>query len=137
MVIVDSSVWIDYLRGVHNSQTAWLDNSIGQLDIGITGLILCEVLQGVRNEPMFLRVCDYLSRYEVFETGGVGLSVASARNYLALRQRGFAIRSTIDCFIATFCIEEGHTLLHRDRDFDLFESHLGLQVLHPPEHLLQ
>ncbi len=66
--------------------------------------------------------------------GGEALAVAAANNYRLLRSRGITIRKTIDCLIATFCIAEGHILLHDDRDFDLFEDHLGLQVIHPPSH---
>ena len=73
-----------------------------------------------------------LSRFPVFETGGVELAVMSAENYQGLRKRGMTIRSTIDCLIATFCIREGYSLLHNDRNFDHFEQHLGLKVIHPP-----
>jgi hypothetical protein len=72
-----------------------------------------------------------LTRFALFETGGVNLAIHSAENYFALRRQGLTVRKTIDCMIATFCIEEDHQLLHRDRDFDHFEKHLGLRVLHP------
>ncbi|MGA7315728.1 MAG: hypothetical protein WBX22_17330 [Silvibacterium sp.] len=68
---------------------------------------------------------------EVFATGGVELAVASARNYRTLRALGHAVRKTVDGLIATFCLDPGHALLHRDRDFDPFEKHLGLRVVHP------
>ena len=74
---------------------------------------------------------DYLTLLRVFPTGGSELAVAAAQNYRTLRQRGFTIRKTIDCWIATFCLLSGHTLLHRDHDFDAFEKVLGLQVVHP------
>jgi predicted nucleic acid-binding protein len=79
----------------------------------------------------FTRVRRDLSRFELFDTGGELLAVASAQNYRSLRSRGHTIRKTVDCLIATFCLLEGHSLLHRDRDFDLFEIHLGLRVIHP------
>jgi predicted nucleic acid-binding protein len=136
MVIVDSSVWIDYLRGSMNGQTLWLDQAVGVQEIGLTSLSLCEVLQEVRDESTFHHFKQDLMQFMVFDAGGADLAVSSARNYLTLRQRGYSVRKTIDCFIATFCIEEGYQLLHRDRDFDVFETHLGLQVLHPPESIL-
>jgi hypothetical protein len=63
----------------------------------------------------------------------VDLAMQSAENYRSLRRKGVTVRSTVDCLIATFCIEDGHQLLHRDRDFDLFEQHMRLHVLHPPD----
>jgi predicted nucleic acid-binding protein len=131
MVIVDSSVWIDYLRGTENSQTRWLDDAVGEESIGLTSLILCEVLQGVSDEMTFRRFKKDLMQFDVFDGGSVDLAVASAENYLTLRRKGFTIRKTMDCLIATFCIQEEYSLLHRDRDFDVFESQLGLRVLHP------
>ena len=132
MVIVDSSVWIDYFQGKLNNQTSWLDKAAGQQPIGMTSLILCEVLQGVRDDETFEAFQQDLMRFEIFGAGDADIAIAAARNYLTLRRRGFTIRKTIDCLIATFCMEEGHTLLHNDRDFDVFEAHLGLRVLHPP-----
>ena len=72
-----------------------------------------------------------LSKFHVFDTGGIDLAVAAAQNYRLLRQRGYTVRKTIDCLIATFCIEAEHGLLHRDHDFDPFEKHLGLRVVQP------
>lgn len=132
MTIVDTTVWIDYLGGITNAQTEWLAREIGLQPLGITDLILCEVLQGIRDNAEFTAVQKELGEFDLFETGGEQLAIASAQNYRALRSRGYTVRKTIDCLIATFCIVRGHTLLHRDRDFDLFEDHLGLQVLHPP-----
>jgi predicted nucleic acid-binding protein len=131
MTIVDTTVWIDYLGGTTNPHTEWLDRELNQQRLGLTDLILCEVLQGIRADSTFARIrCD-LSRFEIFDTGGEALAVASAQNYRFLRARGHTVRKTIDCLIATFCISGGHTLLHRDRDFDLFEKHLGLRFVHP------
>jgi predicted nucleic acid-binding protein len=131
MTIVDTTVWIDYLAGTVNPHTNWLDRELNQQRLGLTDLILCEVLQGIRGDSTFTRVRRDLSRFEVFDTGGEALAVASAQNYHFLRVRGHTVRKTIDCLTATFCLSGGHTLLHRDRDFDLFEKHLGLRVLHP------
>jgi predicted nucleic acid-binding protein len=131
MVIVDTTVWIDYLGGVQNPETNWLNVELDHQRLGLTDVILCEVLQGIRDDRSFLRVQRELSKFEIFETGGVELAVAAARNFRRLRQRGHTVRKTIDCLIATFCLRGGHGLLHRDRDFDSFEQVLGLVVIHP------
>ena len=130
MVIVDTTVWIDYLGTATNPETKWLDSVVGQQPIGLTDIILCEVLQGIRNDLAFAQVRRDLLKFDVFNSGGTALAIASAENYRYLRSRGITVRKTIDCLIATFCLNEGHTLLHRDRDFDAFEKHLGLQVIH-------
>ena len=131
MVIVDTTVWIDYLRGTENPETVWLDQELTRQRLGLTDLILCEVLQGVRGDAAFAQVRDELLGFQVFETGGKELAIASALNYRALREKGFTVRRTIDCLIATFCLQAGHELLHRDRDFDGFEKGMGLRVVHP------
>ena len=131
MVIVDTTVWVDYLRGDENPETNWLHKGLDRRRIGLTDLILCEVLQGIRDDIEFAKVQRDLRSFEVFETGGVELSIAAARNFRKLRQRGRTVRKTIDCLIATFCLREGHSLLHRDRDYDAFEQELGLAVLRP------
>jgi predicted nucleic acid-binding protein len=131
MVIVDSSVWIDYFADSVNSQTDWLDRQLGLQPVGLTDLILCEVLQGIGDEFTFAQVRRELVNFPVFDAGGSDLAIATARNYRALRQKGHTVRKTVDCLIATFCIESGHALLHRDRDFDPFEKYLRLRVVHP------
>jgi len=131
MVIVDTSVLVDYFAGQINSQTEWLDQPDNLDLVGITDLILTEILQGIRDETSFIETLNVLGQYTVFETGSRELAITSARNYRSLRRLGITVRSTIDCIIASFCIEADHQLLHNDRDFDGFEQHLGLQVLHP------
>ena len=131
MVIVDTTVWIDYLRGSANPETNWLDVRLGREPLGITDVILCEVLQGVRDDTTAVAVERQLLQLEVFELGGAELARAAAKNYRALRRRGRTVRKTIDCLIATFCLRGGHALLHRDRDFDAFEELLHLAVIHP------
>jgi len=131
MVIVDTTVWIDYLRGTENSQILWLEQEFARQRLGLTDLILCEVLQGIRGQVTFAQVRDDLLKFHLFETGGKDLAIAAAQNYQTLRQRGHTVRKTIDCLIATFCLETGHELLHRDRDFDVFERVLGLRVVRP------
>jgi hypothetical protein len=130
VVIIDTTVWIDYLRGSQNPETLWLDRELQRQRLGLTDLILCEVLQGIREQSAFARVRADLLKFQVFETGGRGLAIAAAQSYRDLRQRGYTVHKTIDCLIATFCLQGRHELLHRDHDFDCFEKVLGLQVLH-------
>ena len=131
MVIVDTTVWIDYLRGLRNKQTDYFDRELGRQRFGLTDLILCETLQGVGDENTFTRVLRELRKFEVFETGSLELAIEAARNFGKLRRRGRTVRKTIDSLIATFCLRHGHSLLHRDRDYDHFEDFLGLTVIHP------
>jgi predicted nucleic acid-binding protein len=131
VTIVDTTVWIDYLHGTMNPHTDWLDREFQRQPFGLTDLILCEVLQGIRDEFTFRRIRRELSRFAIFSTGGEELAVSAAQNYRLLRGRGHTVRKTIDGLIASFCLLEGHSLLHRDRDFDAFERYLGLAVVHP------
>ncbi len=131
VVIVDSSVLIDYLADRTTPETNWLEQNLGRRRIGITTLILTEVLQGIRREDQFAQTLGVLGRLAVFEIGSRELAVRSAYNYRALRHLGITIRNTIDCINATFCIHQRFELLHNDRDFDPFEEHLDLEVLHP------
>jgi len=131
MVIVDTTVWIDYFRAISNPETEWLDGELERQRLGLTDVILCEVLQGVRDEGTAVEVERQLRKLHVFQSGGVELASDAARNYRLLRSRGRTVRKTIDSLIATFCIREQHALLHRDRDFDPFEQLLELAVVHP------
>jgi len=130
MVIIDTTVWIDYLRSIENPETRWLDRELRRQRLGLTDLILCEVLQGIRQQSSFSRVQAGLLKFRVFQTGGSSLAIAAALNYRHLRERGYTVRKTIDCLIATFCLQAQHQLLHRNHDFDLFEKVLGLQIVH-------
>jgi predicted nucleic acid-binding protein len=131
MVIVDTTVWVDYFNGVRNRETDWLDAEVDRQRFGLTDIILCEVLQDVRDDAEATTVERQLLKLEVFDTGGAELAIATALNYRTLRSRGHTVRKTVDCLIATFCLREGHSLLHRDRDFDPFERFLSLFVIHP------
>lgn len=131
MVIVDTTVWIDYFGGASNNETMWLNRALPRERLGLTELILSEVLQGIRDDHLFISVRDELMKFRVFSGGGVIVAIEAAQNYRTLRRRGFTVRKTIDCWIATFCLLSGHRLLHKDRDFDTFEQELGLQVVHP------
>jgi len=129
VVIVDTTVWVDYLRGASNPETDWLDREAGRARLGLTDLILCEVLQGVTGDREFHMVRSHLLKFELFDTGGEEIAIAAAQNFRTLRRKGRTIRKTIDCLIATFCILRGHSLLHRDADFRQFEELLGLSVV--------
>ncbi len=128
MILVDSSVWIDYFRGTVTPQTERLDGLLGQQPLAIGDLILTEVLQGFDNERDFSDARRMLTSLAVVELGGEEVAIQAARNFRALRQRGATVRKTIDTIIATRCIEDGYELLHNDRDFDPFAKHLGLRV---------
>jgi|SRR5579859_1073064 len=130
MVIVDSTVWVDYLNGIQNSETEWLDRRVGDAEIGLTDLILCEVLQGLRRDEDFERVRKLLGEFDLLAGGGEEVCVAAADNYRELRRRGRTVRKTMDCLIATLCIRNKYSLLHRDSDFRHFEEFLGLSVVH-------
>lgn len=108
----------------------WLNSELEHQRLGITDLILCEVLQGIRDDQQFSVVRRELLRLEVFTMGGIELALAAAQNYRKLRARGYTVRRTIDCLIATFCLLHDHVLLHNDRDFEPFERVFGLRVLH-------
>jgi predicted nucleic acid-binding protein len=131
VVIVDTTVWVDYLKGASTPQVEWLDRETSRQRLGLLDLMACEVLQGLSTDEEALRVLRQLRRFEIFETGGMDLAIAAARNYRRLRSRGRTVRKTIDCLVATFCIEQHHSLLHNDRDFDAFEELLDLRVVHP------
>ena len=130
VTLTDTSVWIDYLAGRPSSATASLEAQLSREKVSIGDLVLMEILRGLR-ESAARRLELELATLTLVTMARSPVVLRSARNYRILRSRGFTTRSTIDCLIATFCIEGGHTLLHSDRDFDPFETHLGLRVLHP------
>ena len=131
MLLIDSSVWIDYFNGVATPQTNYLHTVVGQRQILVGDIILGEVLQGFRDDKDFEAARRTLSRFSQAQMLDTNLALQSARHYRALRKRGITVRKTIDCFIATYAIAYGHELLHADGDFDPFEAHLGLRVVHP------
>ena len=129
MIVVDSSVWIDYFNGVENRETALLDGLLGKEPIVIGDLILAEVLQGFRSEQEVRKARGALDTLVFEPMVGRDIALKSAGNYRALRAKGVTVRKTIDMLIATFCMENGHRLLHRDRDFDPIKKHLGLETV--------
>lgn len=129
MILVDSSVWIDYFNGNQSSQTDWLDSSLGNTPIIIGDLILTEVLQGFQNDRDFKIAKDLLSGISFVSMGGQAIAVESAMNYRYLRKKGVTVRKTIDVIIGTFCIHNQLILLHCDRDFDPMVEFLGLKII--------
>lgn len=129
MILVDSSVWVDYLRGNATPQAEKLDALLGVELLAIGDLILTEVLQGCASDREFNRVRRLLGTLEMVELGGADIAVQAAKNFRRLRARGVTVRKTIDTLIATRCIVDKLELLHSDRDFDAFERHLGLRCV--------
>ena len=127
MILVDSSVWIDYFRGTLTPQTNVLDTLLGSEPIVTGDLILTEVLQGFRTDRDFNQAKKLLTSLIVVDLGGQATAIRAARNFRALRSLGVTIRKTIDTVIATRCIEDNYRLLYSDRDFDPFVAHLGLR----------
>ena len=131
MLVVDTTVWVDYVNGQINAETDYLDRVMSEEVVLVGDLILAETLQGFREDHDFLLAQEAFSKFEQTGMVNVQLAVRSAQHYRELRKKGITVRKTIDCLIATFCIVGNHSLLHRDSDFDGFEKHLGLKVVHP------
>ncbi len=129
MIVVDSSVWIDYFNGADTRETALLDGALGVEPVMTGDLILAEVLQGFRDDRDVRKARAALEMLVFEPMVGRDIALSSVRNYRALRTKGVTVRKTIDMLIATFCMENGHRLLHSDRDFDPIEEHLGLATL--------
>lgn len=129
MILVDSSVWIDYFRGTPTAQTDLLDGLLDTQELAIGDLIFTEVLQGCKHDKEFNDVRRLLGRLDLVILGGEDIVVEAAKNYRKLRSLGLTVRGTIDVVLATRCILGGHRLLHSDRDFDAFEQHLGLRCV--------
>ncbi|MEE8397666.1 MAG: PIN domain nuclease [Desulfobacterales bacterium] len=130
MILVDTSVWIDYFNGIPSWQTDLLDTYLSDVPVVVGDLILTEVLQGFRSDKDYETAKDFLAVLPFRQIGGYDVAVQSARNYRRLRRSGITVRKTIDIIIATFCIMEGLILLHDDRDFDPMVSHFSLRT--PP-----
>ncbi len=126
MILVDSSVWIDYFRGVATPQTEKLDSLLGTEPVVAGDLILAEVLQGFSAERDFEQAKRLMAALEVVDLVGQDIAIQAARNFRTLRALGITVRKTVDTLIATYCIEQALPLLYSDRDFDPFVRHLGL-----------
>jgi predicted nucleic acid-binding protein len=132
MILVDSSVWIDFLRGRSNRQTeqlaTWLRGDKTMVDVGVADLVVFEVLRGFDNPKAQEKAKQLLLDLEVVEIGGLENSLLAAEHYLHLRARGYTIASPIDVLLASYCITHNHTLLHRDADFDVMTTLRGLKA---------
>lgn len=127
MILVDSSVWVDYFRGSDTPQVALLDSLFGRTRIAVGDLIVAEVLQGVRDEKEFKLVKKVFDTFTRLDLCGYDIALKASENYRVLRAKGITIRKTIDTLIATRCIEDSLALLHADRDFVPFAKHLGMR----------
>lgn len=131
MILVDSSVWINYFNGILTWQTDLLDDYLSNVPVVMGDLILAEVLQGFRSDEDYETAKGFLGSLPFRQIGGYNVAVQSAQNHRLLRKAGVTVRKTIDIIIATFCITEGLTLLHDDRDFEAMVSHLSLKTPTP------
>ncbi|EXJ16323.1 type II toxin-antitoxin system VapC family toxin [Imhoffiella purpurea] len=129
MMVVDSSVWIDYFNGQPTPQTRYLRDRAERSQIVVGDLILCEVLQGFRRDRDVRTARELLLGFQYRELVGQQVALEAAGHYRTLRTKGVTARKTIDMLIATFCLRNNFALLHADRDFDPIEAHLGLQVI--------
>ena len=126
MIVVDSSVWIDFLNGRNAPHVRRLRAILGAEEVIVGDLMLCEVLQGLNSEREAREVEDLLQRFEIVPMAGEAIAVVAARNFRSLRKRGITVRKTIDLLIGTWCIENRRPLLHNDSDFGPMARHLGL-----------
>jgi len=131
MILVDSSVWVDYFNGCTTRETDYLDTLLGTEPVAIGDLILAEVLQGFRSDADFAAAKELMACLTLYDLLGATLALKVAENYRALRKRGVTVRKTADTIIATFCIDRGIPLLYSDRDFDPFVKYLGLKLALP------
>ena len=127
MIVVDSSVWIDYFTGNDSPEADHLDSLLGQELIAIGDLVLTEVLQGFRTDKDFRKARDLLLSFHVVNMLDTTIALKSAANFRALRKIGLTVRKTVDSIIATYCIENRLPLLHSDKDFQPFHKHLNLK----------
>ena len=131
MILVDSSVWIDYFRGRATAQADKLDQLLGSEPLAIGDLILTEVLQGFDADRDFRQAEKLLTSLKFVVLGGEDVAIQAAKNFRLLRSKGVTVRKTIDTIIATRCIAGGYNLLYSDRDFDPFVTYLGLRGVLP------
>jgi predicted nucleic acid-binding protein len=127
MILVDSSVWIDYFNGVENTETTLLDEFLSTDTICIGDVILAEVLQGFRSDKDYKLAKEILTELPIYQIVTPELALVSADNYRKLRKKGITIRKSVDNWIATFCIENKISLLFSDKDFNPYVEHLGLR----------
>lgn len=136
MILVDTSVWIDYLNGTLNHYTDTLDNFLSEENVVMGDLILLEILQGIKDDNHYQITKQSLSKLVLHELFGKEMAEICAENYRSLRKQGITIRKTADVIIASYCIHHSISLLFSDRDFVPFVNHLGLVPAVPLEHRL-
>ena len=133
MILVDSSVWIDYFRGTRNRPVqqllTWLQGGKATVDLGVADLVVFEVMRGFASPKEQKRAHDLLLALDIVEIGGLDNALLAAAHYSALRAQGYTVRSPVDVLLASYCIRHGHMLLHRDADFDVMAALRGLQVI--------
>ena len=127
MIVVDSSVWIDYFGGKTTPAAEKLDSLLGEKPIAAGDLMLVEVLQGFRTDSDFATARDLLMSLTIVNMLNTSIALRSAANFRTLRKKGVTVRKTIDTIIATYCIENSLALLYSDKDFQPFREHLKLQ----------
>jgi hypothetical protein len=126
VIVIDTSVWIDFFNGRDTSHVRRLNAILGTAEVIVGDLMLCEVLQGLDSEQAARQVESLLRDFEIVPMAGETIAVAAARNFRSLRRRGITVRKTIDLLIGTWCIENRMALLHNDNDFRPMARHLGL-----------
>ena len=126
MILVDTSVWIDYFNGKESRETNTLDAALIDGTVSIGDMILLEILQGFRNDNDYNKAKSTLASLEQYEMFGHNMVTKCAGNYRTLRKKGMTIRKTTDIIIATFCIENQFPLLFSDRDFIPLVKYLNL-----------
>jgi predicted nucleic acid-binding protein len=130
MILVDTSVWIDFLNGANSPERHALHRLIEEEeDISVTEIILTEILQGIREDKDFIAVKDYILEFPIYRPKGIETYLKAAGIYRDCRRKGKTIRKTIDCVIAAVCLENNLILFHKDSDFDLIRECTGLKVL--------
>lgn len=127
MIVVDTSVWIDFYNGILDDRTQRVRELVGSGTLLMGDLIACEILQGVGDEAEAVRVHERIGTLPMAPMVGPAVAFQAARNYRLLRARGITVRKTIDLLIGTFFVEHRHSLIHNDRDFRPMVEHLGLQ----------
>jgi predicted nucleic acid-binding protein len=132
VILVDSSVWIDYFRGTRNRPVqqllTWLQGGKATVDLGVADLVVFEVMRGFASPKEQKRAHDLLLALDIVEIGGLDNALLAAEHYSALHAQGYTVSSPIDVLLASFCISNGHMLLHRDADFDVMAALRGLQI---------
>ena len=129
MILADTSIWIDYFRGIKSRKTDLLNSLLDEERIATGDLIIAELMQGFRTKKQIYIAFNIINHLEYFDLVGKEIAIKAAINYRELRKKGLTIRKTIDTLIGTFCIENGIMLLHNDKDFDPMVEYLGLQVV--------